>query len=111
MIRLFIAVSLFVIAVSPPACAADGGCKLLYDPMPKYPLAVRRAYVPVIGSGTFSVMFDASGKVTAVKTVKSTGYYSLDDSALSSLQKWKSAPGRPCSTLGPVKFNPESPDR
>ncbi len=86
-----------------------GNCRLVYNPTPPYPLAVRRAYVPVIGSGTFSVMFDASGKVTAVKTVKSTGYYSLDDAAISSLQKWKSAPGRPCSILVPVKFHPESP--
>src|SRR6266513_2361076 len=101
MIRFFVVVSLLIIAASLHA-RADGDCKLLYDPMPKYPLAVRRAYVPVIGSGTFSVTFDSSGKVTAVKTVKSTDYNSLDDAAISTLRTWKSSPGRPCSILVPV---------
>src|SRR5436190_22876587 len=109
MIRLFMIVSLFVIAVSLHAHAADGDCKLLYNPMPKYPLAVKRAYMPVIGSGTFSVTFDSSGKVSDVKIVKSTGYYSLDDAAISTLRAWKSTPGRTCSISVPVKFHPESP--
>ena len=107
--RLVTAVSLLVVAVSLHARAADGDCKLLYNPIPKYPLLVRRAYVPVSGSGTFSVTFDSSGKVTAVKALKSTNYYSLDEAAISTLRTWKSRPGRPCSILVPIKFHPESP--
>jgi hypothetical protein len=40
--------------------------------------AVRRALLPVIVWETFSVRFEASGKATELKAVKSTGYDSLD---------------------------------
>jgi TonB family protein len=111
MVRLSLVVSLLLVAGGSFARDADrtaGACRLIYNPTPAYPLAVRRAYVPVIGSGTFSVMFDSSGKVATVKIIKSTGYPSLDDAAMSTLRTWKSAPGRPCSMVVPVKFNPGS---
>lgn len=83
-----------------------GPCKLLYNPMPPYPTAVRHAYMPVVGSGTFSVSFNSSGKVAEVKMIRSTGFDSLNDAAMSALRKWKNEPGQACTMVVPVTFHP-----
>ncbi len=109
MVRLLIIVGLLLsgaVAFAEPPGRPTGDCKLIYSPTPQYPAALRRAYFPIQGKGTFSVSFDASGKVKEVKMVRSTGDYDLDEAAISTLRRWKSAPGRTCTVLVPVKFHP-----
>lgn len=109
MVRLLAVVGLVAfgaVALAEPPDRPTGDCKLIYNPTPPYPVALRRAYFPIRGQGTFSVSFDASGKVKEVKAIRSTGDYDLDKAAVSTLRRWKSAPGRTCTVLVPVKFHP-----
>lgn len=114
MVRFPLMVSLLFIAAGcatgpQPAESIMGGCNLVYHPMPGYPVLVRRAYLPIVGWGTYSVSFDASGNATAAKTIRSARSDALDDAATSTLRTWKSQPGRPCTAWVRIKFDPESP--
>jgi periplasmic protein TonB len=108
MIRSLVVVGLVSVGLTvladPPMPAGD--CKLVYYPKPPYPVALRRAYFPIQGEGTFSVVFGFDGKVSGVKVARSTGNDALDDAAIATLRHWKSAPGRSCSVSVPVKFHP-----
>jgi TonB family protein len=69
----------------------------------EYPLAERRHHHE--GSGVFRVILDTqSGAARRVIVIKSTGFKGLDDSAITSLSKWRWKPGRWRSIDYPITF-------
>jgi TonB family protein len=57
------------------------------------------------GSGWFRLTIDrATGKVTEVKVLKSTGVKILDDSAACAFMQWKAKPNRLDHAVVPVNF-------
>jgi TonB family protein len=77
--------------------------RLVYAPAPAFPSEVRSRP----GSawfGRFRLSFNARGNVTNVQVVQSTGNNFLDQSALSTLRQWKSAPGQEWAATVPVTF-------
>jgi TonB family protein len=77
--------------------------RLIYAPAPAFPSEVR----PRPGSawsGRFRLNFNARGNVINVQVVQSTGNNLLDQSALSTLRQWKSAPGQEWAATVPVTF-------
>jgi TonB family protein len=47
------------------------------------------------GTGTFRVKVDASGRVTHVAVVKTTGHRVLDEALISGVRGWRARPGKP----------------
>jgi TonB family protein len=80
------------------------GSKLIYAPVPRYPVDAKPLRGGVQGSGSFRVLFDANGHATAVQTLRSTGNSSLDEAAVSALHEWRSEPGRAWSLVVPITF-------
>ncbi len=66
--------------------------RLVYAPAPAFPSEVR-SRPGAVWSGRFRLNFNARGNVTNVQVVQSTGNIVIDQSALSTLRQWKSAPG------------------
>jgi TonB family protein len=60
-------------------------------PHPSYPYEARR--VRRTGSGTFRLHFDASGAVTNIDVVQSTGSPMLDQTSSSTFRRWRCGPG------------------
>jgi TonB family protein len=91
-------------AVTPtPAPRPTPKPRLVYAPAPAFPSEVR----PRPGtswSGRFRLNFNARGNVTNIQIVQSTGNNLLDQSALSTLRQWKSAPGQEWAATIPVTF-------
>jgi TonB family protein len=86
-----------------PATRPTPKPRLVYAPAPAFPRDARlRPGVPV--SGRFRLNFDARGNVTNVQVIQSTGNSLLDQSALSTLRQWKSAPGQEWAATVPVTF-------
>jgi TonB family protein len=77
--------------------------RLVYAPAPAFPSEVR-SRPGVSWSGRFRLSFNARGNVTNIQIIKSTGNNVLDQSALSTLQQWKSAPGQEWGATVPVTF-------
>jgi TonB family protein len=77
--------------------------RLVYAPAPAFPSEVRSRR-GVAWSGRFRLSFNARGNVTNVQVVQSTGNNVLDQSALSTLRQWKSAPGQEWAATVPVTF-------
>jgi TonB family protein len=77
--------------------------RLVYAPSPAFPSEVR-SRPGVAWSGRFRLNFNARGNVTNVQVVQSTGNNVLDQSALSTLRQWKSAPGQEWAATVPVTF-------
>src|SRR5438132_1401487 len=77
-----------------PAKTPLRGSKLIYAPVPRYPADAKQLGGGVQGSGSFRVLFDATGHAVAVETLRSTGNSSLDEAAVSALHEWRSEPGR-----------------
>lgn len=71
-------------------------------PKPYYPpdLRTRR----MTGSGIFTLYIDANGKVTDVKTRKSTGHRELDIQAIDALRRYRTLPGPQREIDMPVTF-------
>jgi TonB family protein len=78
--------------------------KLIYAPVPRFPADARQLRGGVQGSGSFRVLFDATGHAVAVQTLRSTGNSSLDEAAVSALHEWRSEPGRQWSLVVPITF-------
>ena len=87
-----------------PAKTPLRGSKLIYAPVPRYPADSRQWRGGVQGSGSFRVLFDATGHAVAVQTLRSTGNSSLDEAAVSALHEWRSEPGREWSLVVPITF-------
>src|SRR5882724_6551052 len=87
-----------------PAKTPLRGSKLIYAPVPRYPADARQWRGGVQGSGSFRVLFDATGHAVAVQTLHSTGNSSLDEAAVSALHEWRSEPGREWSLVVPITF-------
>jgi TonB family protein len=77
--------------------------RLVYAPAPAFPSEVR-SRPGMSWAGRFRLNFNARGNVTNVQVVQSTGNNLLDQSALSTLRQWKSAPGQEWATTVPVTF-------
>src|SRR5207237_3529150 len=77
-----------------PAKIPLRGSKLIYAPVPRYPVNAKQLRGGVQGSGSLRVLFDATGHAVAVQTLRSTGNSSLDETAVSALHEWRSEPGR-----------------
>jgi TonB family protein len=77
--------------------------RLVYAPAPAFPSEVR-SRPGAAWSGRFRLNFNARGNVTNVQVVQSTGNIVLDQSALSTLRQWKSAPGQEWAATVPVTF-------
>ena len=77
--------------------------RLVYAPAPAFPSQVR-SRPGEAWSGRFRLNFNARGNVTNVQVVRSTGNSLLDQSALSTLRQWKSAPGGEWAATVPVTF-------
>ena len=58
---------------------------------PEYPYSARA--LRHVGHGTFRLAVNEQGRVSSVKTVKSTGYTELDRSCLVALGQWQAKPG------------------
>src|SRR5437868_8075160 len=87
-----------------PAKSPLRGSKLTYAPVPRYPATAKQLGGGVQGSGSFRVLFDATGHAVAVQTLRSTGNSSLDEAAVSALHEWRSEPGREWSLVVPITF-------
>jgi TonB family protein len=91
-------------AVTPtPAPRPTPKPRLVYAPAPAFPSEVR-SRAGAAWSGRFRLNFNARGNVTNVQVVQSTGNIVLDQSAISTLRQWKSAPGQEWAATVPVTF-------
>jgi TonB family protein len=91
-------------AVTPtPAPRPTPKPRLVYAPPPAFPSEVR-SRPGAAWSGRFRLNFNARGNVINVQVVQSTGNNLLDQSALSTLRQWKSAPGQEWAATVPVTF-------
>lgn len=87
-----------------PSRIAVRGTRITYAPPPRYPGDARR--IGARGVGTYRIVFDSAGRVTSVSVVRSSGWTSLDASALNTLRSWRGAPGPPAVVTVPITFNP-----
>jgi TonB family protein len=76
--------------------------RLIYAPAPAFPPGVSQGGVS--GTGRFRLTFDASGNVTNVQVIKSTGNPYFDQAAIKTFRQWKSAPSQGWSATVPVTF-------
>jgi TonB family protein len=86
-----------------PAPRSTPKPRLVYAPAPAFPSEVR-SRPGAAWSGRFRLNFNARGNVISVQVVQSTGNNVLDQSALSTLRQWKSAPGQEWAATVPVTF-------
>jgi TonB family protein len=77
--------------------------RLVYAPAPAFPSEVR-SRPGATWSGRFRLNFNARGNVTNVQVIQSTGNNVIDQSALSTLRQWRSAPGQDWVATVPVTF-------
>jgi TonB family protein len=77
--------------------------RLVYAPAPTFPSEVR-SRPGSSWSGRFRLNFNARGLVTNIQIVQSTGNGVIDQSAISTLRQWKSAPGQEWAATVPVTF-------
>jgi len=80
--------------------------RLIYNPIPQYPLAARHSHFPIKGSGRYRVTFNGKGDVSSVEVVQSTHSDTLDTAATDALRKWKAAPGQEWTATVPITFQP-----
>jgi TonB family protein len=78
------------------------------DRAPEYPYADRAQYHQ--GEGFYRITLNPrTGLVTQVRVIKSTGFVSLDKSAIAALSKWRWKPGKWKEVDMPIRFQMESP--
>ena len=112
---------LFCLVAIPPLVAAepepkqelsgDDVKKLLVEaPTPPYPIAYRARRLA--GTGSYWLHFNAkTGRVDAVKIVRSTGHKELDNVAVSTFYKWRCRPGQLDGAIIPATFTLDHPHR
>jgi TonB family protein len=81
--------------------------KIVFNPPPTFPSDVRRANPTAMGSGSYRIYFDVTGRAKNVQILKSTGAAPLDRAAITALQQWKSEPGQEWTIVVPVSFQPK----
>jgi TonB family protein len=92
------------VAITPtPAPRPTPKPRLVYAPPPAFPSEVR-SRPGAAWTGRFRLNFNARGNVTNIQIIQSTGNNVLDQSALSTLRQWKSAPGQEWAATIPVTF-------
>jgi TonB family protein len=91
-------------AITPtPAPRPTPKPRLVFAPAPAFPSEVR-SRSGAVWAGRFRLNFNVRGNVTNVQIIQSTGNSVLDQSALSTLRQWKSAPGQEWVATVPVTF-------
>ena len=101
------------VAASRPAGPAPSGpvsfisakANLTSAPRPAYPYEARRSRQT--GSGKFLLHFDASGAVTDVDVVTSTGSPILDQTSSSTFRRWHCKPGTYTKVYVPITYTLE----
>jgi TonB family protein len=78
--------------------------KIIFNPPPTYPLEARGAK----GTGSYRIIFDATGRVKNVQILRSSGAIALDRAAVTALQQWKSEPSPEWTVVVPVSFQPRA---
>lgn len=104
-------------ALCAQATAADSACKFEPEHWRSYFLKIHRPNYPDTattlhksGEGCFRLTIDrATGAVTEVKVLKSTGVKILDDSAAAAFLQWKARPHLIDHAVLPVNFGPQGP--
>lgn len=91
------------VPTSTPAPRPTPKPRLVYAPAPGFPSEVR-SRPGATWSGRFRLNFNARGNAINVQVIQSTGNNVLDQSALSTLRQWKSAPGQEWAATVPVTF-------
>jgi TonB family protein len=77
---------------------------------PEYPYELRARHIG--GNGLFRITLDvASGTVSEVAMIQSTGIAALDNSALKALRQWKWKPGKWREIDAPMTFTMSPPSR
>ena|ERR1700726_3251006 len=92
------------LASEPVTITMDRASEILSSyPTPKYPIEARRRHMT--GMGIFEVRVDsATGAVTDVTVVHSTGFQILDRSATDTLKRWKFRPNKVVKIRLPITF-------
>jgi protein TonB len=75
-----------------PISAPDGSAKTLGNPSPKYPVEARRNHWE--GTVRLRVVITPDGLVKEIGVARSSGFDSLDESALDTVRKWRFLPGK-----------------
>jgi TonB family protein len=70
--------------------------------LPEYPWEARRNGLS--GRGTYRAHVEATGKVTRVEVVQSTGHKILDEAVVSATYEWRARPGRKREIDFPIAF-------
>ncbi len=78
-------------APSGPVSYNSAKANMVSAPHPVYPYEARKAHA--VGSGKFMVIFDSSGSVSDVETIKSTGNPILDQTTITTFRRWRAKPG------------------
>jgi TonB family protein len=76
--------------------------RLIYAPAPAFPPGMSQRGAS--GTGQFRLTFNASGNVTNVHIIKSTGNPYFDSAAVEGLRQWRSTPGQTWTATVPVTF-------
>jgi TonB family protein len=75
----------------------------IFAPRPKYPYEARRKQLT--GSGIAELTVDlATGRVTNVVMIESTGHDVLDEETVSTFRRWRFKPGRISRVRTPINF-------
>lgn len=86
-----------------PASLSSAKAVALSAPRPEYPYEARR--LRLTGSGVAVLIVDsASGAVTNVSIVRSTGSPILDNAAISGFRRWRFKPGTVSKVNAPITF-------
>jgi TonB family protein len=83
-----------------------GQTRLIFSPTPQYPSGARRGFQSVKGAGRYRVRFNRDGSVRDVQIIQSARDQTLDNAAVETLRKWKSAPGQEWTANVPISFQP-----
>ena len=75
----------------------------LYAPRPEYPYEARRQRITGSGVAVLSVDF-ATGQVTDVQMIRSTGSAVLDNATISGFRRWRFKPGTVSKVQTPVTY-------
>jgi TonB family protein len=76
--------------------------KIVYAPHPAYPPGPDKMHVT--GSGRFKITFDEGGNAKSVEVLQSTGNRVLDGSTITTLKRWRAAPGSPGGAIVPIDY-------
>lgn len=82
---------------------SDVRARSMFAPRPAYPYEARRRQITGEGVAVLEVQ-TATGRVTNVTMLSSTGSNLLDQSTLAALRRWRFRPGTPARVTCPITF-------